>query len=94
MLTIRDQQMEAMGGESPGTSLIQACDNTKTWIEIRLVDDAGNPVSGMKYQIKLPDSSIREGILGEDGTARVNGILPGQCSVSFPEIDADEWQPV
>jgi hypothetical protein len=94
MLTIRDQQMNTLGEEEPGKAVVQPCENTKTWVEIRLVDADENPVGGIGYRLKLPDSSIREGVLGDDGTARVDGILPGQCEVSFPDIDAREWLPV
>jgi len=68
---------------SPSTKL--------TWIEIRLVDDDGNPVPGVAYEITFPDGSIRSGSLSARGTARYDQIEPGQCVVKFPELDAQEW---
>lgn len=63
----------------------------KTWIEIRLVDDSGKPVSAEAYQIELPDGSVVRGRLDSEGSARFNNIDPGTCQVSFPNLDAPEW---
>jgi hypothetical protein len=92
MLTIRDQQMNSMAETSTGGRMIAPCPLTKTWIEIALIDDDGNPVPGVRYNIKLPDASIQEGILDNEGKSRVEAIIPGQCMVSFPEIHGGEWQ--
>ena len=66
----------------------------KTWIGIRLVDDADppRPVPFEKYRIELPDQSIREGQLDANGQARVSGFDPGSCKVSFPRLHGDDWK--
>lgn len=64
----------------------------KTWIEIELKDDDGNPVPNERYRIRLADGSTREGHLDANGRARVDGIEPGTAQVSFPDIDANEWR--
>jgi hypothetical protein len=33
------------------------------------------------------------GTLDENGFARVEGIDPGQCKVTFPDLDKDAWSP-
>ena len=58
----------------------------KAWIEIELVDEEDEPVSGEKYEIKLPDGSTAKGTLDGDGFARVDGIEPGTCEISFPDL--------
>jgi hypothetical protein len=63
----------------------------KTWVDVQLLDENGDPVAGERYILKLTDGSIREGTLGEDGRVRVNGIDPGNCVVTFPDIDTKEW---
>lgn len=67
----------------------------KTFIVIELVDDdkPPKPVPFEKYRIELPDHSVREGMLDENGRARVTGIDPGTCKVSFPRLNGDDWQP-
>ncbi len=32
------------------------------------------------------------GYLDSNGRARIDGIDPGVCEVSFPDIDANEWR--
>jgi type VI secretion system secreted protein VgrG len=72
----------------------EAADEKKTsWIEIELVDTEGNPVPGMKYEITLPDNKVKNGSLGADGTAKVTGIDPGNCKITFPDLDKDAWEP-
>jgi hypothetical protein len=66
---------------------------TKTWIEVVLVDDRGAPVPGARYRITLPNGQRREGNLNEQGLARLDGIEPGICDVEFPNIDGREWAP-
>ena len=64
-----------------------------SWIEIRLVDKTGKPVPGERYRIILPDGSVvAEGTLDSNGRARVDGIDPGSCKVTFPGLDADAWE--
>jgi hypothetical protein len=63
----------------------------KSWIAIKLVDQDGNPVPGEEYRITLPDGSTVEGDLDKKGFARVNGIDPGTCQITFPNLDKDIW---
>jgi type VI secretion system secreted protein VgrG len=64
----------------------------KSWIEIKLVDEDGNPVPGERYRITLPDGkTLAQGVTDEKGEARVDGIDPGNCKITFPNLDADVW---
>jgi hypothetical protein len=65
----------------------------KSWIEIELVDEEDQPVPGERYKIELPDGSVAEGTLDEKGFARVDGMDPGTCKITFPELDKDAWEP-
>ncbi len=43
--------------------------------------------------ITLPDgSTVATGTTDEKGRARVEGIDPGTCKVTFPELDKDAWK--
>jgi type VI secretion system secreted protein VgrG len=64
------------------------------WIEIELIDEQGKPVPGEHYRITLPDgTTLAEGRLDMKGRARVDGIDPGTCKVTFPDLDARTWRP-
>jgi|SRR5882672_600680 len=65
----------------------------KSWIEIELVDEAKAPVPGESYEITLADGSVAKGTLDGNGFARVDGIEPGTCKVTFPDLDKDAWGP-
>jgi hypothetical protein len=89
---------QARGGASGAAGRSSDKDSTdkaaaKTWIEIRLVDAEDKPVPNQKYRIKMTDGSVKEGSLDGEGRARFEQIDPGNCEVSFPEIDAQEWKP-
>jgi hypothetical protein len=59
------------------------------WIEIAVEDDDGKPVSGVRYQVELPDGSTVDGVIPIGGMARLQGLPKGNCKVSFPELDAE-----
>jgi hypothetical protein len=63
-----------------------------SWIEINLRDQKGQPVAGAAYRIKLPDGSTREGNLDSFGHAEYTGISPGNCEVSFPALEDEDWE--
>ncbi len=62
-----------------------------TWLAVELKDAEGRPVPHARYRVTLPDGSTREGLLNKNGYARVDGVTPGKCHVSFPELDEQSW---
>ncbi len=63
-----------------------------SWIEIELVDERDAPVPGEAYRITLPDGTVAEGTLDDKGFARVDGIDPGTCQVTFIHLDQEAWE--
>lgn len=63
-----------------------------TWLVLELVDDDGKPVPHARYVVTLPDGSTREGTLNKNGYARLDGVNPGQCQVSFPLLEGRSWR--
>jgi uncharacterized protein (DUF2345 family) len=84
----------ASGGAGGADDADRKDEKKKTWIEIELKDDEGNPIAGERYRLKLPDGRIMEGRLNAEGRARVSGIEPGTAQVSFPDRDANDWRSV
>jgi uncharacterized Zn-binding protein involved in type VI secretion len=64
----------------------------KVWVEIELLDQDGKPVPNEPYRIELPDSTPTEGSTDDRGRARVDGIDPGNCKISFPSLDQRSWK--
>jgi len=92
MLSVRGTQVSQMAQSSPGRQMIQPCNDTKTWVEVCLIDASGAPVPNQRYSFELPDGSIMQGNLDEKGKARYDSIVAGTCQVSFPDIHSDEWK--
>lgn len=66
-----------------------------TFVEIELLDMQGQPVAGESYVIALPGGTQHSGVLDERGRARVDGLDPGNCQVTFPDLDrraVERWK--
>jgi len=63
-----------------------------SWIEIELVGEDDKPIPGETYRITLSDGSVDEGTLDHKGFVRLEGIEPGSCKVTFPNLDKEAWE--
>jgi hypothetical protein len=77
--------------EAPPPASARQARTEVTWIEIRLIGEDDQPIPGERYRIELPDGTTREGQLDDKGRARVEGIDPGSCAVTFPTLDEEAW---
>jgi hypothetical protein len=59
----------------------------KSWVEIALVDDEGMPVPGERFALRLPDGTLREGRLDDEGRARFTDIDAGECELRWPDLE-------
>jgi hypothetical protein len=57
------------------------------WIEIVFVDAGMEPIADADYSVKLADGGAKTGKTDKKGSARFEGIMPGECQVSFPKAD-------
>lgn len=62
------------------------------WVEIALIDQHEEPVTGQRYEITLPDGRVVRGTTDSKGGGRAAGFAPGNCKVAFPDVDKDAWQ--
>ena len=102
MTQIKTEQRKTQSGKygsvpikAHKTSANDKDDETKkSWIEIELVDKKNKPVAGEPYRVTLADgTTVAEGTLDEKGLARVDGIDPGMCKVTFPNLEKQAWKP-
>ncbi|MEM1432645.1 MAG: hypothetical protein AAGG11_01170 [Pseudomonadota bacterium] len=63
------------------------------WIEVEMVGEDGSPIAGERYEITVPDGRVASGTLDGNGFARVEGFEPGECKITFPDLDKDAWEP-
>ena len=92
---IKAEQRETKAGKYGSEKLKPHKPDTtkKSWIEIEMVDEDNKPVPSEKYRITLADGeTVAEGTLDEKGFARVDGIDPGTCKITFPDLDKDAWE--
>lgn len=64
----------------------------KSWVKIKLIDEAGNAVPGEPYKVKASDGRVASGSLNEKGEAEVKGIQAGDCEITFPNLDSSAWE--
>ena len=86
-------------GESDGASKkqssggpAQAEEEPTSFIEVEIVDEDGQPVSGENFELKLPDGKKVSGSTDAEGAARVDSIPPGNCELTFPNMDQSVWE--
>ena len=76
----------------PGEQRHKDDKDKKSWIEIELVDEDGKPVPGEEFRVTMPDNTVTGGTLDEKGYAKITGIDPGSCKVTFPNLDKEAWE--
>lgn len=80
------------GAAEPGNTVTPCVKDEPQWIEIELLGEDGAPIPGASYQIELTDGSTIEGKLDDHGRAYIGDIAkPGNCIITFPELDKDAW---
>jgi len=63
-----------------------------TWIEIELVDQDKEPIANERYVIETSDGRKIQGTTNASGKAREEGVVPGDCKVSFPDLEGNSWK--
>ena len=81
------QILQTMGTSRPA----EKPKDKKAWIEIILVDMEGKPMPGVKYRITPPGGAPKEGRLNQHGQAGLYEIDPGNCKITFPDLDKEAW---
>jgi phage baseplate assembly protein gpV len=59
----------------------------KHYIEIQVNDQNGDPLPGEYFEIITPEGTLASGSTDDKGYARVDGIDPGNATITFPRRD-------
>jgi len=71
----------------PGPSVEVIDPNKPSFILIELVERGGRAIAGAEFRVILPNGETVAGRLDAAGKRLIEGIDPGQCTVTFPGID-------
>lgn len=66
---------------------------TMDWIEVELVDEAGQPVIGARCRIESPSGRRFDTVTDGQGLTRLRRVEAGEYQVCFPDLDRDAWRP-
>ncbi|MBZ2178739.1 MAG: hypothetical protein ACK58M_25680 [Acidobacteriota bacterium] len=76
--------------KSGGSTSPAAKEPELTWIEIQIVDEDGQPLSGETYQFTKTDGAMAQGTTS--GTAlRADQIPAGKCKLKLPDLHKNGW---
>lgn len=78
------------GGDAPAATE----DEPKAWIEIELQDSDGKPIAGEACRVTITNGKVIEQATDKFGVVRIDGIDPGKCDVTFPQLADGIWAPV
>ena len=59
----------------------------KTWVDILLVDAAGEPIPNEEFRLTLPDGTVITGKVDENGLGGVDGVVKGEGTLEFPNLN-------
>ncbi len=78
--------------EAPSLERPSPIESLQDWIELRIDDEAGQPVANVRYELTLPDGSKRRGQSDRNGIIRHEHIASGQCTVTLLDHDRQVWE--
>ena len=82
------EQRVAVSGRDT-TATIAEIEAANSWVSIKLVAETGEPMANARYLIIDKHGKEYSGATDAQGVARIQGLPPGDCRVSFP--DSDPW---
>jgi len=59
------------------------------YLDVKVEDKSGNPITGLKYTVKTPDGHTTEGVL--TGQVKKTGLKEGSCEVKMVALMGVEW---
>ena len=62
------------------------------WIHVKIADQDGKPVAGVRYVITAPDNTPHNGVTDGAGLAKLRDLPPGLCRVHFPDLEEKSVQ--
>lgn len=70
----------------PATREAPASDAQSAWFQAVLQDENGDPIPGLRCELKLPDGQLRQSLSSKDGSIDAETASPGTCLLKFHNI--------
>src|SRR5919108_1993680 len=61
------------------------------WVEMEMVDHDDKPVPDVRFKLTTANGREIVGRLDSNGHARIEGVRPGSCTLTFPDLPPDAW---
>ncbi|NEZ62067.1 hypothetical protein D0962_04640 [Leptolyngbyaceae cyanobacterium CCMR0082] len=78
--------------ESPVDDDRATAPSATKWLALTVLDDDNRPLTGLRYELYQDDERVQTGVLDDQGRLRVEGLAGTVYTLSFPELDQDDWQ--
>ena len=82
-------RLEATCWDSTSQKPIAPLDDAQHWIEVQLLGEDDEAISGARCQIVLPNGQTIVRTTDRFGLVRVDGVDAGDCEISFPDLDRE-----
>lgn len=66
-------------------------DEQAGWISFRVLNQDGDPLAGVRYELTLPDGNTVSGQTDDSGAVYLADVAPGECELSLPDLPDDSW---
>jgi len=82
---------DALDDPQPAPEPAPHVDEELAFVAFRLVDQDGQPVPRRAVHLVLADQSEQEGFVDGEGRFRLDGVAPGNCELTFPDLDLSDF---
>jgi uncharacterized Zn-binding protein involved in type VI secretion len=66
-------------------------DTGKAWVEVEVTDANGDPLPYQKVQVTDAGGTVRFAFSDGQGLVRIQGMAPGSCTITLPDLDESSW---
>ena len=74
---------------------LEPIDEAEHWIEVLLVGEDDEALSGVRCRIVLPNGNAIVRTTDRFGLVRIDGVEEmGECEISFPDLDSEAWEAI
>jgi hypothetical protein len=66
-------------------------DAPTVYVSFHVIDQDGDPLPGVRYEIALPDGTSQTGTTDDAGGVFLSNVAAGACQLSLPDLPDDSW---